>query len=162
MMNLNEPVDAEATWTLDQINNVRRLWMKALVDRSLDFMSNGQAEAFSREQAALALCEEAHTFGVEVHPGDIAFDVTRNDTHITIEARWHPQTRNVELLGGVADGKVYALSNPYEPFRVPRLSNPTCVEPMSGDMVTFAVDEYRLTGWRERERRWVMKIAPTS
>lgn len=146
------------TWTLRQIDQVECLYSVRRVSHQATLDSAGLAAELAGAAASEDLVAAAHTFGVELHPGDLT--VQANDraeralTEITV--RWRPTTRELALVGGPLDGAVYAFDKVPDPITVllPPASVPRLyTEDPEGPALSRM--NYYLAGWHETDRRWV-------
>jgi hypothetical protein len=151
--------------SLPTVFALERLRVGVAIDRA-SILTAVDAEAFGkvhRRKLWAALCEAAMTYAVDLDERDVVFvetttDEDRDRNRVVYRARWSPQTNEIELVGGPADGKVFAVERPRDPFVVcidegtpsEWYGYPTQPTPVVPQRLTYNPD-----GWNEQTRRWV-------
>lgn len=145
------------TWTLRQIDQAQGLSHRVAVSHPAVLESAGLAAELAGAGAAEALVEAAHTFGIELHPGDLTVEPRELPelaaTQITV--RWRPTTREVVPVGGPLDGEVGAHRLVPEPLVVALGPTLAWGGPDVGPHRHPRSMNYYLAGWHETDRRWV-------
>lgn len=146
------------TWTLRQIDQAEGIRAKMYLSSEVVARSYVDVRAVTRKQMFQRMNEIAHSFAIELHPGDLRFR-QRDAEHMQVEvtAWWEPRTREVELRGGERDGEVLEFSGaPQSPILLAQsVGDLARLEPGDEIVPTMRPIVYSLSGWLEDERRWV-------
>jgi hypothetical protein len=149
-----------ATWTMDQVAQVRGLRVTGSLSREVIHTSEGQAVDVLGQMLAAKFVTMAHPFGVEVHPGDLVYVVSDDPAEfwtVRLKTQWNPSTHDAELRGGPQDGMVMVFQRIGPRMNFPVLDTAWSVDDAQSATATMTsrVVSYDLTGWNESERRWV-------
>ena len=114
--------------------------------------------------------DAAHTLGVDLDSRDLHFrweeeplDEVRFCMVWRLEVRWWPEVREVQLVGGPADGTQLVLDEAtfksgqlrvHVAHRIPPFPEPSEKWPTS---IPSDVATYRIMGWHEHARFWTMQ-----
>lgn len=157
------------TWTVEQIAQAERIYGKVFVDEAVIARAAMDVMTAVRNKMFREMSGVAHTFGLELHSGDLEFherpaSVDEGEPRFTtrVEARWRPTTKEVELCGGPRDGEVMAFKyagHPMSLIEVVAPVNPFAERDTSpAPLVETHRISYLLTGWNEATRRWVYRL----
>lgn len=146
-------------WNRELIVDVARLYIG--LDVADEVIHYGGAEAIDATQhrLGLALCNEAHTFGVELLLRDVRYAQKPSDRPFcqTFRASWWPTVTEVEFTGPTEhDGLITHIPDPWTRYRLPRRANLPAALDDGRYLPGIPIIEYELTGWREAERRWIL------
>lgn len=155
------------TWTIDQIQAVRR--MRTTITIATDAAASVNLRQMGLIQAAKRLSDAAHTYGVEIDFDDVLVVEEETDEEhmrLGIVVAWCPLTKAIELVGGEYDGRVMVVQNIHQPLTIAVMKPISLLDVEASKQLPPSplYDEivYRLSGWREQERRWVFTPATTT
>lgn len=158
-------------WTVEQIAQTEQIYGKMFVDEVTIVHAAGDLMTVVRDQMFRRLAGVAHTFGLELHPGDLEFREHPADPYngeplftTRVEARWRPTTKEVELQGGFGDGEVVVFRDAGQPMSRIEFVAPVNLGDSFAERDTSPASlvethriSYLLTGWDEAARRWVYR-----
>lgn len=150
-------------WSLDQIRAAGRLGAKGFVDKHVIATAPpGLAMDETKKRIWEIVNHMAHPLGLEIDPGDMEFAEIEDPSGflIKVSGRWNPSTGEIEFRGGAHDGEVLRMPRAGDPFHPIRFAIPLDLGrigpedsfPVSASLPTL---NYWLTGWSERDRRWI-------
>ena len=148
-------------WPMQTVYAVQRLRAHLDIDRLTVERYGDDALDSAKSELVKVLQRLAESHAVMPHAMDFAFHREDDASPFTLRltAAWRPESKDVELHGGPADGQVFTLQRVGDPFLVPTLPSP----------MTFVTDEtsspaliphhlqYEIAGWHEGSRRWVYR-----
>lgn len=150
-------------WDLSLIQRVRALRVDAdLADEQFETANHPEALIQAHiDHMHDQLIGGGHTFGVEIHPGDI--NMATWVKHITHSAHyqiwWAPDTREIELRGGENDSQHWEVPDIHQPLKMPvrHVQDPLMGEPAPRYAHLISVT-YMLAGWNEQNRYWIFDL----
>lgn len=151
------------TWPMETVFAVGRIYADVTLDKYHLATYPDEAVEVARQKAGRVVINEAHALAVEVHPEDIREVGRQSDQPFKIKVRfgWAPTTKEVELIDhGENDGRILEVQDPQRPLLIPRPAPPLYLQEADGPHPIAPVMDhlqFELSGWREKERRWVME-----
>lgn len=144
------------TWSMDQVRQARGVYARAILDPTALSRARIDLMEAARRKMFKSMVATAHPFAIELHPDDIQFREDPHEFGIAVTSWWEPQTNEVELRGGPADGTVLAFASaPHGSIKLPQVEAIDWQRPATEPVVSTLRLEYRCSGWSETSRRWI-------
>ncbi|MFD1210986.1 hypothetical protein ACFQ36_02885 [Arthrobacter sp. GCM10027362] len=92
------------------VYTVKNLCVQTVVHDAAAAASPGGALDAARRRLASELGEAAHTYGVDIPPGEVCFSQNLRGRLYEVHAFWSPPDGPVELFAGPRDGEILEVS----------------------------------------------------
>lgn len=146
-------------WPKDVVSHLRDHWMRLPCHRSL--FVNAEKPNVTNEFVNYCVDRfRQYIFGVfefEIRPEDCVIKKEEDFTQqlVTVEVRWAPKTKTIELFGGHADGYRVEIPKVGMPYKIAvRQSLNVSKEASSGDGPLFSRFTYEYSGWDSMNHNW--------